>query len=35
MLDWMYDAPSNKLKEVTVELDYAKNKLEKLNLKAA
>lgn len=35
MLDWMYDAPSKKLKEVTVELDYAKNKLEKLNLKAA
>ncbi len=35
MLDWMFDAPSNKLKEVTVELAYAKNKLEKLNLKAA
>lgn len=35
MLDWMYDAPSNKLTEVTVELEYAKNKLEKLNLKAA
>lgn len=35
MLDWMYDAPSKKLTEVMVELDYAKNKLEKLNLKAA
>lgn len=35
MLDWMYDAPSNKLTEVMVELEYAKNKLEKLNLKAA
>lgn len=35
MLDWMYDAPSKKLKEVTVELPFAKAKLEKLNLKAA
>ncbi|MDL5048305.1 hypothetical protein QQ054_20055 [Oscillatoria amoena NRMC-F 0135] len=35
MLDWMYDAPSKKLKEITVNLEYAKAKLEKLNLKAA
>lgn len=35
MLDWMYDAPSKKLKEITVDLEYAKAKLEKLNLKAA
>lgn len=35
MLDWMYDAPSKKIKEVLVELDYAKATLEKLNLKAA
>ncbi len=35
MLDWMYDAPSKKMKEVLVELDYAKATLEKLNLKAA
>lgn len=35
MLDWMYDAPTHKLKEVLVELDYAKSKLDKLNLKAA
>lgn len=35
MLDWMYDAPSKKLKEISVDLEYAKAKLEKLNLKAA
>jgi ATP-dependent Clp protease ATP-binding subunit ClpX len=35
MLDWMYDAPSNKIKEIVVNLEYAKSKLEKLNLKAA
>ena len=35
MLDWMYEAPSKNLKEVVVELNYAKATLEKLNLKAA
>jgi ATP-dependent Clp protease ATP-binding subunit ClpX len=35
MLDWMYDAPSNKIKDIVVNLEYAKTKLEKLNLKAA
>lgn len=35
MLDWMFDAPSQKLSELAVDLDYAKSKLEKMNLKAA
>lgn len=35
MLDWMFDAPSQKLAELTVDIEYAKSKLEKMNLKAA
>jgi ATP-dependent Clp protease ATP-binding subunit ClpX len=34
MLDYMFDAPDHKGKEICISFDYAKKKVEKLNFKA-